>query len=82
PGGMRARTLAAEAAREGVSFVAGDAFSPSGNERDAIRLNFTGSSPEEIAEGVRRLTVAIRRLARRDAASPHETISTGPRPVV
>jgi len=82
PGGMRARTLAAEAAREGVSFVTGDAFSPGGNERDAIRLNFTGASPDEITEGIRRLTVAIRRLARRDATPSRDTPSIGPRPVV
>ncbi len=82
PSGMRARALAAEAAREGVSFVTGEPFSPSGGERDAIRLNFTGVSPEEITEGIRRLTVAIRRLARRDATSTRNDASTGPRPVV
>ncbi|MHB8647591.1 MAG: MocR-like pyridoxine biosynthesis transcription factor PdxR [Thermomicrobiales bacterium] len=82
PGGMRARALAAEAAREGVSFVTGDAFSPHGNERDALRLNFTGAPPEEITEGIRRLTVAIRRLARRDATPARDDASTGPRPVV
>jgi len=82
PGGMRARILAVEAAREGVSFVTGDPFSPIGNERDAIRLNFTGATLEEIAEGIRRLTVAIRRLARRDAAPTRDDASTGPRPVV
>ncbi len=82
PGGMRARALAAEAAREGVSFVTGEPFSPNGGGRDAIRLNFTGVTPEEIAEGIRRLTVAIRRLARRDAAPARDAPSTGPRPVV
>jgi 2-aminoadipate transaminase len=82
PGGMRARALAAEAAREGVSFVTGEPFSPSGGERDAIRLNFTGASPEEITEGIRRLTVAMRRLARRDAAPTRDDVTTGPRPGV
>lgn len=79
---MRARTLAVEAAREGVSFVTGESFSPSGGERDAIRLNFTGVSPQEITEGIRRLTVAIRCLARRDVAPARSEASTGPRPVV
>ncbi len=79
---MRARTLAVEAAREGVSFVAGDAFSPNGNARDAIRLNFTGATEEEITEGIRRLTVAVRRLARRDAAPARAAPDVGPRPVV
>ena len=81
PGGMRARTLAVEATREGVSFVTGESFSPSGGERDAIRLNFTGTSPAEITEGIRRLTVAIRRLTRRDVP-PTRDASTDPRPVV
>ena len=82
PAGMRARMLTVEAAREGVSFVTGEPFSPNGGERDAIRLNFTGASPEEITEGIRRLTVAIRRLARREAAPTRDDLSTGPRPVV
>ncbi|MDQ2784597.1 MAG: PLP-dependent aminotransferase family protein [Chloroflexota bacterium] len=82
PGGMRARTLAVDAAREGVSFVVGESFSPNGGERDAIRLNFTGASPEEIAEGIRRLMVAIRRLGRRDTTPTRDDASTGPRPIV
>jgi 2-aminoadipate transaminase len=82
PGGMRARTLAVEAAREGVSFVTGDAFSPNGNARNAIRLNFTGASEDEITEGIRRLMVAVRRLARRDASPARAAPDAGPRPVV
>jgi len=82
PGGMRAETLALEAAREGVSFVVGAAFSPNSSARDAIRLNFTGVSPEEIVKGIRRLTVAIRRLVRRDPILSRNDPSTGPRPVV
>jgi DNA-binding transcriptional MocR family regulator len=82
PGGMRAQTLAVEAAREGVTFVAGDAFSPNGAARDMIRLNFTGPSEEEIIEGIRRLTVAIRHLMRRDTAPARDTPNAGPRPVV
>jgi 2-aminoadipate transaminase len=62
PNELRATSLAVEAAREGVAFLAGEAFSPTGGERDALRLNFAGVPEEEIAEGVRRLTVAIRRL--------------------
>jgi len=79
---MRARTLAVEAAREGVSFVTGEAFSPTGNERDAIRLNFTSATEAEIAEGIRRLTAAIRRLARRESAPTRDDPYPGPRPVV
>ena len=80
PGGMRAQTLAVEAAREGVTFVAGDAFSPNGTARDMIRLNFTGASEEEITEGIRRLMVAVRRLMRRDTAPARDAPNAGPRP--
>ncbi len=55
-------TSCGEVWREGVTFLAGEAFSPTGGERDALRLNFAGVQEGEIAEGVRRLTVAIRRL--------------------
>lgn len=81
PNGMRARALATEAAREGVTFVSGEAFSPIDAERDAFRLNFTGVSEEAIAEGVRRLTGAVRRLSRDDTAGQNET-DTSARPVV
>lgn len=83
PGGLRARALATEAAREGVAFVAGDAFSPDGGERDALRLNFTNADEPIIVEGIRRLCVAIRRLARATPAAPGERDAlTAPRPVV
>jgi DNA-binding transcriptional MocR family regulator len=81
PAGMRARALALEAAREGVVFVSGEAFSPTGNERDALRLCFTGLPPAQIEEGIRRLTAAIRRLARADAPA-HDLAPTATRPVV
>jgi DNA-binding transcriptional MocR family regulator len=81
PAGMRARALAVEAAREGVTFVSGEAFSPTGNERDALRLNYSGVPDAQIEEGVRRLTVAIRRLARQDAPT-RNLAPTATRPVV
>ncbi len=81
PCGLRASALAVEAAREGVAFIAGEAFSPTGDERDALRLNFAGVPEADIAEGVRRLMIAIRRLSpatRRGAPRPGEDC----RPVV
>jgi DNA-binding transcriptional MocR family regulator len=81
PAGMRARALAVEAARVGVAFVSGEAFSPTGNERDAIRLTFTGTPEEQIVEGIRRLTTTIRRLARQDAPT-RDLAPTITRPVV
>ncbi len=81
PPGVRARALATEAAREGVSFVAGDVFSPDGGGRDHLRLNFTGNREAEIVEGVRRLSVALRRLQRDPVYDATETIAAA-RPVV
>lgn len=66
PNELRATSLAIEAARQGVAFIAGEAFSPTGGERDALRLNFAGVPEEAITEAVRRLTVAIRRLTPKD----------------
>ena len=81
PHGLRARALAAEAAREGVALVAGDLFSPDRGERDAVRLNFTGTPEAMIPEGVRRLCTALRRLSRDDGATVSPAL-TGARPVV
>lgn len=64
--GLRVRDLLPEAAREGVAFVPGESFhvdATSGRGRSTIRLNFTLPSEEEIVEGVRRLGVALNRLA-------------------
>ncbi len=45
-----------DAVAEKVAYVPGSAFSPSGEKNSAIRLNFSSSTPEQIEEGVRRLT--------------------------
>jgi len=81
PGGIRARTLAIEATREGIAIVAGDLFSPDRGERDAVRLNFTGVPEAIIPEGVRRLCAIIRRLSRDETAVTHPALSSA-RPVV
>ncbi len=81
PNGLRARALAVEAAREGVALVAGDLFSPDRGERDAVRLNFTGTPEASIPEGVRRLCTALRRLSRDEGATVSPAL-TGTRPVV
>jgi DNA-binding transcriptional MocR family regulator len=64
--GMRVRDLLPEAAREGVIFAPGESFhvdASSGRGRFDIRLNFTLPTDGEIDEGVRRLGVAVQRLA-------------------
>ncbi|MSP89482.1 MAG: PLP-dependent aminotransferase family protein [Alphaproteobacteria bacterium] len=47
------------AIEEKVAFVPGSVFDFAGEDRSAMRLNFTRSSPEVLAEGVRRLARAI-----------------------
>lgn len=64
--GIRVRDLLPEAAREGVAFAPGESFhvdAATGRGRFDIRLNFTLPTDDEIDEGVRRLGVAINRLA-------------------
>lgn len=49
------------ALREGVAFIPGPAFSPSGKFDDSLRLCFATSSPARIEEGVQRLTRVLDR---------------------
>ena len=66
--GIRVRDLLPEAAREGVVFAPGESFhadGASGRGRFDMRLNFTLPTDDEIVEGVRRLSVAVHRLADR-----------------
>ena len=48
-----------------VAFVPGSVFDPDGRDCSAMRVNFTRSSPETIAEGVRRLERAVKRYLHR-----------------
>lgn len=48
-----------------VAFVPGSVFDPDGKDCSAMRVNFTRSSPEILAEGVRRLEKAIKRYLHR-----------------
>jgi 2-aminoadipate transaminase len=72
PGGMfvwmRAKTtdidtdaLYTHALAEKVAFVPSSVFDPDGALKSAMRVNFTRSSPEVLAEGVRRLERAVKR---------------------
>lgn len=63
---LRVRDLLPEAAREGVAFAPGGSFyvdETSGRSKSTIRLNFTLPDEGEIIEGVRRLGIALHRLA-------------------
>ncbi|HYA96608.1 MAG TPA: PLP-dependent aminotransferase family protein [Methylomirabilota bacterium] len=62
--GMDANELFKEALKQNVSFVPGDSFfAPDGLGEESnrhLRLNFSHARPEEIREGIRRLSVAVK----------------------
>jgi DNA-binding transcriptional MocR family regulator len=64
PEGMDANDLFHEALKENVAFVSGDSFyPPNGFGREGgrhFRLNFSNAAPEQIREGIRRLSLAVK----------------------
>ncbi len=64
PAGANAQKLFEAAVRENVAFVPGDCFyAPNGHAdlgRRQMRLNFSSPQPEQIREGVRRLSIAVK----------------------
>ena len=73
--GPRAREVLAEALPRGTAFVPGDLYHADGGGRDALRLAFSGLTPEGIDEGARRLGAAIAAVAARRAAARGRTAS-------
>jgi len=71
--GMDSQRLFEAAIRQNVAFVPGDCFyAPNGYREDAyrqLRLNFSAVDPERIREGIRRLSIAVRRQL--DELHPH-----------
>ncbi len=61
PEGMDSKALLAEALKEKVAFVPGDAFHANGGGERTMRLNFSYCTPEVIEEGIRRLGMVIGR---------------------
>lgn len=63
PEGMDANDLFQRALKQNVAFVPGDCFfAPNGQSQEAsrhFRLNFSNARPEQIREGIRRLSVAV-----------------------
>jgi 2-aminoadipate transaminase len=60
PPGIDTMKLLDTALRQDVAFVPGDPFFPSGQETGShMRLNFSNARPEQIREGVRRLSIAV-----------------------
>jgi 2-aminoadipate transaminase len=62
PEGMDCKRLFEAALRENVAFVPGESFfaTPEQGCRH-MRLNFSNATPEQIREGIRRLSIAVRR---------------------
>jgi 2-aminoadipate transaminase len=62
PEGTDAQALLRAALAENVAFVAGDCFYPINDQESGrhMRLNFSHSQPEQIREGIRRLSVAVK----------------------
>jgi 2-aminoadipate transaminase len=72
PQGTNSNALFQAALAEEVAFVPGDSFyAPNGHNEGGrhMRLNFSHSQPEQIREGIRRLSVAVKMQLR----SPHVT---------
>jgi 2-aminoadipate transaminase len=63
PDGMDCPKLFEAALKENVAFVPGDSFYPrNGNEASPhMRLNFSNATPEQIREGIRRLSIAVKK---------------------
>ena len=59
-----ANELFEEAHKQNVAFVPGDSFfAPNGQTQEGrrhLRLNFSNARPEQIREGIRRLSVAVK----------------------
>src|SRR5258705_1222074 len=64
PEGADAQRLFEAAVRENVAFVPGDCFYAPNGHRDAgkrhMRLNFSAARPDQIQEGIRRLSIAVK----------------------
>lgn len=69
PDGMDCHQLFEAAIKENVAFVAGDSFYAANGFADEgrrhLRLNFSNAEPEQIREGIRRLSAAIHQQRRK-----------------
>jgi len=70
PAGTDSQALFKAALAEEVAFVAGDCFYPNNDPEGGrhMRLNFSFSQPEQIHEGIRRLSVAVKMQLRANHA--------------
>ena len=61
PEGCDSLELFPKAVEEKVAYVPGMPFYPNGGPTNTMRLNFSAANPETIHEGVRRLSVMIKK---------------------
>jgi len=59
PPGVDSSRLLDLALRQNVAFVPGEPFFPNGDPGSHMRLNFSNAQPEQIREGIRRLSIAV-----------------------
>ena len=59
PGEIDSAELLNAALRQHVAFGPGDPFYPEGDAGSHMRLNFSNATPEQIREGIRRLSIAV-----------------------
>jgi 2-aminoadipate transaminase len=60
PEKVNASTMFREAVDKGVAYILGSAFYPDGTGHNTMRLNFTMQTPENIEEGIRRLSILLK----------------------
>jgi 2-aminoadipate transaminase len=64
PESINTADLLKDAIQQKVAFVPGHSFHPTGGGHNTMRLNFSNATEEQIVEGIRRLSVAVKqRLA-------------------
>lgn len=59
PEGISANKLLETALKQNVAFIPGSFFYPKGDIENCFRLNFSNASPDNIAEGIKRLGAVI-----------------------
>ena len=72
PEGIDSQALFRAALAEDVAFVTGDSFYPNNDPQGGrhMRLNFSHSQPDQIREGIRRLSVAVKMQLRTNHVIP------------
>jgi 2-aminoadipate transaminase len=76
--GLDTHGLLPQAIEQGVAYVPGSAFSVDRPHRSSLRLSFATVTPDELAEGARRLATVLVDGGRRDRRDPTTATSCAP----